>query len=94
MSPATAGPTDTEPAAPTLAGAAEEEQHPAPHTAAAQEEEEAPTSASPDFDEQESEAEAQRKAFALLSPTASELVHQETAKRLVRDVLHKALAVI
>lgn len=48
----------------------------------------------PAFDEQESEAEAKRKAFALLSPTASELVYQETARHLVRDVPCKALALI
>lgn len=38
VSPATAGPTDTEPAAPTLPGAAEQEQHRTPLGAVAQEE--------------------------------------------------------
>ncbi|KAM4638800.1 uncharacterized protein AAGF69_016154 [Amazona ochrocephala] len=82
-----------EPAAPTLAGAAEEEQHHAPHAAAAQEEEQVPAPASHGFDEQEAVAEAQRKAFELPSPTASELA-QELASRLAREILREALAVI
>ncbi|KAM9537678.1 uncharacterized protein ACIB01_011989 [Guaruba guarouba] len=94
VSPALSGSTRTEPAAPTLAAAAEEEQHRAPHAAVAQEEEEAPAPASHGFDEKEAEAEAQRKAFDLLSPTASELARQEIASRLVSVILREALAVI
>ncbi|KAM8987730.1 uncharacterized protein PRD47_017863 [Ara ararauna] len=77
-----------------VAGAAEEEEHHAAHAAVAQEEEEAPVSASHGFDDKEAEAEAQRKAFDLLSPTASELARQEIASRLARDILREALAVI
>lgn len=94
VSPAPAAHMDTEPAAPTLSGAAEEEQHGPPHAAVSQQEEEALAPASHGFDEQESEEEAQRKAFDLLSPTASELIIQQTASRIARDVLREALAVI
>ncbi|KAM9023626.1 uncharacterized protein PRD47_002357 isoform 2-T2 [Ara ararauna] len=59
-----------------------------------QEEQEALVPASDGCVEQEAETEAQRNTFALLSPTALELAHQETARCLVSDVLHKALGVI
>ncbi|XP_030330820.1 uncharacterized protein LOC115603218 [Strigops habroptila] len=94
VSPAPAGPTDTEPAAPSLAGAAEEEQHQAPLAAAHQEQEEALASASPGFDEEEAEAEAWKKAFALLSAKVSELLQQETAACIRRDIAHRASAVL
>ncbi|XP_030354455.1 uncharacterized protein LOC115613297 isoform X2 [Strigops habroptila] len=94
VSPAPDGPADNEPAAASPAGAAEEEQHRAALAAVAEEEEEAAPPASHGFDELEAEAEVQRKAFALLSPTASELVRHEIARRFVSGIMCKALAVI
>lgn len=68
VSPALAGLTDTELAAPPLAGAAEEEQHCAPPTSMEEALEEAPASVSHGFDEQEAEPEAQRKALTFSAP--------------------------
>ncbi|KAM8996440.1 uncharacterized protein PRD47_013173 [Ara ararauna] len=94
MSPVPAGPTDTEPSAATLAGAAEEEQHCTSLAAVAEVEEKAPAPVSSGFQMQEAVAEGQRNAFDLFSPTATELLLQEIAERLVSDILHKASAVI
>ncbi|XP_033919706.1 uncharacterized protein [Melopsittacus undulatus] len=73
--------------------AAEKEEHLAPLTAVAQEEE-APAPLPPDFDEQESEDEEYKKAFALLGPTAAELVIHKAARRVASDIVCKAMAVI
>lgn len=89
-SPALAGLRDAEPTASAVATAAEEAGHCVPLSPVAQEE--AKTPASLVFGEQATAAKAESQAPAPLSPTAYAMAVQDVTKRVVREVLIKAVA--